>query len=91
MGTNVRTVRRYRARLSVTVDPSTLSAVDAFVREHPGLDRSKIVDEALALWCEREQERAMVEQFARPVSPREAEELRAWQRVRRAAATRRLA
>lgn len=78
---------RRRAKLSVTVDPELLGAVDAFVAAHPGLDRSKVMDEALALWYAREQERAMEEQFGAPDVATRAEH-EAWQRIQRAAARR---
>ena len=42
---------RHRVKISATVDPHLLRAVDAFVNEHSGFDRSKIIDEALRL-CE---------------------------------------
>jgi hypothetical protein len=38
---------RTRAKISVTVDPVLLKAVDAYVAEHVGQDRSKVVDVAL--------------------------------------------
>lgn len=81
-------IDRRRAKVSVTIAPDLLHAVDAFVRDHPGLDRSKVVDDALSLWYAREQDRAMVEQFSAPVSPEEAAERAEWRRIQRAAAER---
>ncbi len=77
-------VRRKRAKIGVTVNPDLLGAVDRYVAEHPEVDRSKIIDEALWLWVAKQQERAMREQFE---APEEAppEELEAWRRIREAA------
>ena len=77
---------RHRVKISATVDPQLLRAVDAFVEEHSGFDRSKIIDEALRLWYAREQERAMEEQYAALPSPEEQEERAAWREVQAAAA-----
>jgi metal-responsive CopG/Arc/MetJ family transcriptional regulator len=84
----VRATERHRAKISVTVDPQLLKAVDAFVAEQEGWDRSKVIDEALRLWCAREQERAMEEQYAAPQSPEEQEERAAWREIQAAAAER---
>ena len=81
---------RRRPRVSVTVAPELLRAVDTFVAEHPEWDRSKVVDEALARWYAAQQERAMEEQFAAPASAVEPEERAAWKRIQRAAAAPRL-
>ncbi|CAA9273133.1 MAG: hypothetical protein AVDCRST_MAG77-3279 [uncultured Chloroflexi bacterium] len=79
---------RRRVKIGATVDPTLLRVVDDYVERHPGCDRSAIIDEALALWHAREQERAMRAQFEAPddVPP---EEQRTWRKVRRAAAERR--
>jgi metal-responsive CopG/Arc/MetJ family transcriptional regulator len=42
--------QRHRVKISATVDPELLDGVDAYIREHPGRDRSKVIDEALMLW-----------------------------------------
>ena len=77
-----------RAKISATVDPHLLRAVDNYVQTHPGLDRSGIIDEALALWYAREQERALTAQFTAE-SEVDADEWRSWRAIRRAAASRR--
>lgn len=77
-----------RTKVSVTVAPELLRAVDAFVLDHPGFDRSKVVDEALSLWYAREQAKAMEEQFTAPVSETEQAERAEWRRLQRAAAER---
>lgn len=83
------TPTRRRLKIAATVDPHLLRAVDAWLRDHPGLDRSKVIDEALHLWYARVQERAMEEQFA-PPSEIDAGEWEAWRAIRDAAAARRL-
>jgi metal-responsive CopG/Arc/MetJ family transcriptional regulator len=84
----VRATERRRAKISVTVDPQLLKVVDAFVAELEGWDRSKVIEEALRLWCAREQERAMEEQYAAPQSSEEQEERAAWREIQAAAAGR---
>lgn len=79
---------RRRAKVTVTVDRRLLGAVDAFVAEHPGLDRSKVFDEALHLWCAGHQDKAMEKQFLLPPSPAEMEEQAAWHQIQGAAAKR---
>ena len=77
-----------RIKVSVTVDPDLLNAVDSFVREHDELDRSKVIEQALTLWSAAQQETAMEQQFAGPLeSPAERS---AWRAVRRASAVKRL-
>lgn len=72
--------QRRRVKISATLDPELLDGVDAYVREHPDTDRSKILDEALWLWFAREQDRAMDEQYAAPDDIPE-DELRQWNAV----------
>ena len=79
---------RRRAKIGTTVDPMLLRAVDEYVAQHPGCDRSTVFDEALALWHAREQERAMQAQFEAPDDV-PADEEQAWRGIRRAAAGRR--
>ena len=78
---------RNRVRVSVTVDPRWLGWVDRYVDQHPETDRSKVFDEALYLWCAKQQELAMVEQYA-PGGDPPKEEYEAWRRIRNAAALR---
>ncbi|TMD15672.1 MAG: hypothetical protein E6J00_02445 [Chloroflexi bacterium] len=80
---------RRRAKVSVTVDPVLLEAVDLYVQRHEGTDRSRVMERALLHWYAARQEEAMVEQFQSP-DPREESERLAWKRTRRAAAERRL-
>jgi Arc/MetJ-type ribon-helix-helix transcriptional regulator len=78
-----------RAKVSVTVDPSLLKAVDSYIQRHRGTDRSKVMDAALTRWCADRQEEAMREQFSASDPPEEAEPSQ-WKRIRRAAAGRKL-
>jgi metal-responsive CopG/Arc/MetJ family transcriptional regulator len=82
------TVRR-RTKVSVTVDPALLKAVDSYIQHHDGMDRSKVMGAALTNWYATRQEEAMVDQFS-VATPEEQAERRAWKRIRRAAAERRL-
>lgn len=77
-----------RVKVSVTVDPTLLRAVDDFVESHRGTDRSKVIDRALGLWSTAQQDAAMEAQFS--ASDESRSEREAWQTVRRAAATRKL-
>ena len=81
--------KKPRAKISASVDARLRAAVDAFVAEHEGTDRSKVLDEALHLWYAREQELAMEAQYAAPSSSGVDDELGHWRRTRRAAAERR--
>jgi hypothetical protein len=78
-----------REKVSVTIDPALLQAVDLYVQRHKDLDRSKVMDAALGQWYAARQDEAMIEQFAEPSTENQAEQ-QAWRRIRRAAATRRL-
>jgi len=76
-----------RVKVSVSIDPALLQAVDAFVYEREGIDRSKIIDQALGYWAAAQQRAAMEAQFADPIEP--PTEVAAWRSIRRAAAVRR--
>lgn len=76
-------------KVSVTVDPHLLGLVDAFVEDHSGLDRSKVIDQALLLWSASQQAAAMEAQFADEAAAND-EERSSWRAARRTAATRRL-
>lgn len=77
-----------RVKVSVTVDPSLLNAVDSFVREHDELDRSKVIEQALELWTAARQNAAMEAQFS--VDDEPLAERKAWRSIRRAAGSSRL-
>ncbi len=80
--------RPRRIKIGATVDLLLLQAVDSFVGQHPELDRSAVIDEALRLWYARQQEQAMEEQFSAPTEATEDEERAAWRRIQAAAAER---
>jgi hypothetical protein len=75
---------RRRAKISITVDPALLSAVDRYVQRLADTDRSKVMESALQSWYSARQEEAMIEQFRDPEP--ETSEQRDWLRIRRAAA-----
>jgi hypothetical protein len=77
-----------RRKISVTVDPQLLRAVDAYVEQHEELDRSRVIDDALAHWYALRQEEAMVEQYSSAPDPEERAEGKDWRRIRREAASR---
>ena len=77
-----------RRRVSVTVDPVLLNQVDSFVERHPDVDRSKVFDEALALWYAARQDEAMAAQFRERPDEHERAEAAAWREVQAAAASR---
>jgi metal-responsive CopG/Arc/MetJ family transcriptional regulator len=78
-----------RVKVSVTLDPELLEAVDGFVQGHPGQDRSKVIDQALHQWYGRQQEIAMEAQYAQPEGTIASEQT-TWRAIRRTAAARRL-
>jgi hypothetical protein len=80
--------RRRRAKVSITVDPALLNAVDRYVQRHADMDRSKVMESALQNWYRVRQDEAMIEQFSGPEPPED--EQRAWRQIRRAAASRKL-
>jgi hypothetical protein len=80
---------RRRAKVSITVDPALLNAVDRYVQRHADLDRSKVMESALQNWYRVRQDEAMIEQFSSP-EPLEEIEHQAWRQIRRAAVTRKL-
>ena len=81
-------VNRRRVKIGATLDPTVLGAVDAFIRGHPGLDRSAVIDEALRLWWAQQQDTEMEEQFGAPVSTVEREERSAWKAIQDTSARR---
>ncbi len=76
--------QRARPRITVTVDPDMLEEVDGYLQEHPEVDRSGIVDEALRLWYANRLHEALVKQHSATKSPVELEERAAWKRIRTA-------
>jgi metal-responsive CopG/Arc/MetJ family transcriptional regulator len=81
---------RKRVKVGATLDRELISVIDAFVAANPGMDRSAVIDDALRLWHQRQQERAMERQLREDASRYDAERAE-WRRVRDAAARRRFA
>ncbi|MEO9005963.1 MAG: ribbon-helix-helix protein, CopG family, partial [Candidatus Dormibacter sp.] len=77
-----------RPKLSITVDPDLLKVVDAYVAVHDGLDRSKVIEQALEFWTAAQQDSEMEQQFA--AEDALAGELASWRSIRRSAASARL-
>jgi len=82
--------RRSRVKVGATLDPDLVGAIDQYVAAHPGTDRSAVIDEALRLWCARQQEAAMERQFRATRSAREIAEHDGWRRLRTATVRRTL-
>lgn len=80
---------RRRAKISVTLDPALLNAVDLYVQSQPDLDRSKVMEAALQQWYRARQDDAMIDQFSGPETVDRSEQ-QSWRRIRRAAVSRRL-
>ncbi|MDO8689820.1 MAG: hypothetical protein Q7R39_07380 [Dehalococcoidia bacterium] len=74
--------RRTKPRITVTVDPDILDEIDTYIQEHSGMDRSRIVDEALRGWYAQVLHEALVRQHSAPKSPEELGERLAWKRIR---------
>ena len=74
-----------RGKISVSVDPDLLRAVDAFIQQHPETTRSGVVDEALWLWRQRQRDDALIRQYTTPLTPEQESEQAAWNEFHRAA------
>ena len=77
-----------RPNFAATIDRELLDAVDARIREHPGLDRDAVIDAALRLWLARTQTEAMEAQFATAPDDVDPDEWASWRAIRRAVAAR---
>ena len=77
-----------RIKISLTIDPVLLQAIDEFVAEHPTSNRSRVVEDALRLWQSRQLEQALEAQYAEPLTEEQEREMAAWRHIRRAAAQR---
>lgn len=80
---------RRRAKISITLDPALLNAVDLYVQSRTDMDRSKVMEAALQHWYRARQDDAMIDQFS-GAEAAESGEHRSWRRIRRAAVSRRL-
>ncbi|HUX86815.1 MAG TPA: ribbon-helix-helix domain-containing protein [Chloroflexota bacterium] len=81
-------VQRTRPRITVTVDPDMLEAIDTYIQEHAGLDRSQVVDEALRTWYAQILHEALARQHAAPKSAEELAERAVWKHIRATQMTR---
>jgi metal-responsive CopG/Arc/MetJ family transcriptional regulator len=79
---------RRRVKVSVTISPEILRAVDAFVSQHPDTDRSNVVEDALECWYAQQLDLAMEQQFRSQVPASAVEERAGWRRIQDAAAAR---
>lgn len=73
-----------KEKVTVSVDPELVDAVDQEVRAHHANSRSAVVEEALRLWRVEQQRRAIeqgVEAYYRSRSRKEQREDRAWTRL----------
>jgi metal-responsive CopG/Arc/MetJ family transcriptional regulator len=61
--------RRAKARITISVDPDMLAEIDAYVREHEGTDRSRVIGEALRGWYANVLRETLIRQDAAPKSP----------------------
>ena len=77
-----------RVKIGATLDPELVAAVERYVRDHPGVDRSAVIDDALRLWYAQQQELALEEQYRQPSSGRVSAERRSWAAARTVAARR---
>ena len=78
-------VNQRRVKISLTIDPTLLQAVDEFVAEHPASNRSRVVEDALRLWQGRQLEQALEAQYAEPLTEEQERDMAAWRHIRRAA------
>lgn len=85
-----RSLTRRRVKVGATLDPDLLKAVDAYVARHPGTDRSGVLDDALRLWHEREQDVAMERQIREDAKYHADPDRVAWRQIRDTAAARTL-
>lgn len=73
-----------KEKVTVSVDPELVDAVDQEVRAHHANSRSAVVEEALRLWRIEQQRHAIeqgVEAYYRSRSRKEQREDRAWTRL----------
>ena len=74
------TEERRRIKISVTVSPSLLAAVDAEAKAN-GTNRSRVIDEALVLWHAEQRRQALARQYTTPLTEAQQEEDAAWNAI----------
>ena len=67
-------------RVTITLPANALSAVDSYVREHPGVSRSSVCTKAITAWLQAEQD-ALIETYYKEQSPAERQEDEQWRRL----------
>ena len=67
-------------KVTITVPADVLSAVDSFVRDHPGLSRSAVCAKAITAWLQAEQD-ALIARYYNDQSPAERREDDQWRRL----------
>ena len=72
------TTRRNRVKMSVTVAPELVREMDEYIEQHPGADRSKIIDRGLRLWFAEALGEALEAQYAAPMTEQEKQEHADW-------------
>ncbi len=72
-------------KVSLSLDPVTLAYLDAYVSEHPTLNRSRVVERAVHEFQQRRIEAELEAQYAEPESEQVQRELVGWRRIRLAA------
>jgi hypothetical protein len=78
-----------RPEIAATIERALLEAVDARIRERPGLDRDAVIEAALRLWLAQAQAEAMEAQFATaPEDEVDPDEWASWLAIQRAATER---
>lgn len=85
-----RGANRKRVKVSMSLDPAVLEYLDAYVEEHPTLDRSHVVESALREFRQRQVEDELEAQYAEPESEVIQREWDNWRQIRRAAVRRAL-
>lgn len=74
-----------RIKISITLSPALIVAVDEEARAH-GTSRSRVIDAVLAAWCAEQRRQALVRQYTMPPTPAQPEEQAAWDAILDAAA-----
>lgn len=73
-----------RTRVTITLQPAILAAIDAATGRKGGLSRSRQIEEALRDWCRREAAEEIelaVARYYRERTRKEADEDKAWARA----------
>ena len=69
-----------RARITISLSPDLLAAVDSYIRGHPGLSRSAVCTKAITAWLQADQE-TLIERYYNDQSPSDRQEDDQWRRL----------